>query len=290
MQCKFKSEFIRFYFPCSNCISISVLHRHYIRVIIRSVKKPVTGILIIIMCFMALSYAVSAGSPKPANDRDSLIELIKDKPSTGIFQPGSEVPDKKSENLKRSVMQRIGDWLYKMWLKILEWLFKHAPRTSAPGHIDAPARILNWLVVAIIAVLLLFFLYNIIPFFKSRVRRMALEDKEDEQDTISISMMKALEKGDLLANANDFMGALQEILKGFFMGLDEINKIPYQRSRTNREYERLIRRKAPSFNTLAQEFLPYMEGVLYAGSSAEASRYYYFRDFMKKNFYRQNNP
>ncbi len=240
----------------------------------------ISGLLLVFFLICpASAYADSFDSP----DRDTLLRLIDDTAkTTPVIQPGSEEINRDLE-AKKSFLEIIMDKLSEFFKKINDFL-KRFMQSEAQSDLKPGFYGLNWLVVLIILGVLVFFLINLIPLIRRRMPGKTSIIENDEESYLSISMSKAIEKSELFANADNFTEALKELLRGFFMGLDEVSDIPYRSSRTNREYQRLIRRQASQYSNFAQEFLPYMEGILYAGINPEPSRYYSFRNSLLENF------
>lgn len=164
--------------------------------------------------------------------------------------------------------------------KITSWLDSHLGGLSRLGT-SSNLLSLNWLFVAIILAVLIFFVISILPVLR-RGKKTNADLEDEEATTVSISVRNALERSKELAARNDITGALRELLIGFFMYLDERGKIPFRRSRTNREYSRIIKRKAPTQSDFAGLFLPFMDGVLYAGIQPLKTDYDKFRDHVEK--------
>jgi hypothetical protein len=219
-------------------------------------------------------------SAQPQIGSEYLKTLVSDNsPGSTVVQPGSEnIKDKSSSSneLYLKIINKILDFLS----RISTWLGRHLGGLS---RLENPSNLksLNWLVVLIVLAVLVFFVVSILPVLR-RGKKTGNNPEDEQATTVSISVRNALERSRELAMGNDLTGALRELLIGFFMFLDECGKIPFRRSRTNREYSRIIKRKAPSQADFAGLFLPYMDGVLYAGIQPEKTDYYRFRDYVEK--------
>ena len=238
---------------------------------------------LIVLSYPAFSFSGQDNRANPEYDKETLLRIIRAEGSSfTVVQPGSEPENIKAQK-RVSLLGRILNKAYEYLGKISRWLSKHFEGIPAfspvPGLVNA-----NWLIAALVIIVLFFFFFTIFQFYSGREKALSQLPEYESDDFISISMSKALERSELLAESNDFFGALKELLKGFFMGLDEINKVPYRKSRTNREYQRLIQRKVPYFSKFSRHFLPYMETILYAGVQAEPAQYYNFRDSLREFF------
>lgn len=213
---------------------------------------------------------------------ESLRELISgDNAEYILIQPGSEMSNlaKKNEaDTWFNIIRKISDFL----LGINRWLDS---RLSGIPQIHSNYQLtnINWFVAILVVAILAYFFASVIPAFRRGRRDQIMESDQDK--TISLSMSAALQRSDKHARANNLHKACKELLVGFLMGLDEIDRIPYRTSRTNREYKRIIRRKAPEHHTFAQRFLPFMDGILYAGNTANENDYLEFRNVLKQSFH-----
>ena len=236
------------------------------------------GVLLFILV-VQVSLVIAQAESDQIQQQDSvdtqyLKTLIKSDGSDSVVQPGSE--------FSQEVSSESREWLDKILLKIIEflrrigsWFERNFGGIRAP---ESPVSFvnLNWLIVLIIVAVLVFFFYSILPVLK-RGKYSSDEQDDDDSITISLSVKKALDKSRELALRSDITGALKHLLMGYFMILDENGRIPYRKSRTNREYVRVIRRKAPTQVDFAGHFLPYMDGILYAGNIPRMSEYDKFK-------------
>jgi uncharacterized membrane protein len=245
------------------------------------------SIILLFVILLSLQFAIHAQeertgqdlSAQPVINSDSLKTLINDNsPGYSVIQPGSEnAKDKSSDSV---ALYRLIAWIMNFLNKIGSWLDRHLGGIAVPESSGKLVN-LNWLFVVIVLVVLIFFVISILPVLR-RGRKTDINSYDEEATTVSISVRNALERSRELATKNDLTGALRELLIGFFIFLDECGKIPFRRSRTNREYSRIIKRKAPSQYDFAGLFLPYMDGVLYAGIQPEKTDYDRFRDYVEK--------
>jgi hypothetical protein len=213
---------------------------------------------------------------------ESLRELISgDNAEYTLIQPGSEMfnlATKNVEDIWIKVIRKISDFL----LGINRWLDS---RLSGIPQIRSSYKLtnINWFVAILVVAILAYFFASVIPAFRRGRRDQIMESDQDK--TISLSMSAALQRSDMHARANNLHKACKELLVGFLMGLDEVDRIPYRTSRTNREYQRAIRRRAPEHHSFAQRFLPFMDGILYAGNTANENDYLEFRNVLKQSFH-----
>jgi len=213
---------------------------------------------------------------------ESLRELISgDNAEYTLIQPGSEMSNlatKNVEDIWLKVIRKISDFL----LGINRWVNS---KLSGIPQIRSSYKLtnINWFVAILVVAILAYFFASVIPAFRRGRKDQIMESDQDK--TISLSMSAALQRSDMHARANNLHKACKELLVGFLMGLDEVDRIPYRTSRTNREYQRAIRHRAPEYHTFAQRFLPFMDGILYAGNTANENDYLEFRNVLKQSFH-----
>jgi len=199
---------------------------------------------------------------------------------TQVPQPGYGIQDENKEepaDLIGTIIQKIMGFLQ----KVGQWLDKRIGNaTQIPGL--KGIENINWVIAILIIAIILFFFVNILPLL--RFKRKFEEEHPTDDSTISISLAKALSRADKEAQMGNYIGALRELLRGFFMGLSEIGVIQYKLSRTNREYRRAIPRVAPSYANLARDFLPYMDDVLYGGIQADEMNYIKYKSQISSAF------
>ncbi len=242
-----------------------------------------TRLLITVSVLLTILTAPAWSANDSSVTTESLRELISDDGAEyTLIQPGSEESNdiyKQQRNLQYDISKKIHEFL----LGINRWIDN---RLSGLPKIGASNRLknINWLVALFVVAILAYFFASVIPAFRRGKTNLMIETDHDK--IISLSMTAALQRSDLQARANNFHLACKELLIGFLMGLDEIDKIPYRISRTNREYKRIIRHKAPEHFSFAQRFLPFMDGVLYAGNTTNEIEYLEFRNILKQNFHR----
>ena len=239
-------------------------------------------LLIIVSVTIAILSTPALAANGSSVSAESLRELISgDNAEYTLIQPGSEtfnLATKNAEDTWLKIIRNISDFL----LGINRWLDS---RLSGIPKIHSNYKLtnINWFVAILVVAILAYFFASVIPAFRRGRRDQIMESDQDK--TISLSMSAALQRSDKHARANNLHKACKELLAGFLMGLDEIDRIPYRTSRTNREYQRAIRRKAPEHHSFAQIFLPFMDGILYAGNTANENDYLEFRTVLKQTFH-----
>lgn len=238
------------------------------------------SVLLAILIAPAWSETDSSGTDSYVSS-ESLRELIsEDGAEYSLIQPGSEESNdivNQQMNLIEKIIEKIGDF----FMGINRWMDSRLSGLPAIGG-GKQLKNINWFIAFFVAAILAYFLISVIPAFRRGKADISFEPDKDK--VISLSMSAAIHRSDLQAKANNFHQACKELLIGFLMGLDEIDKIHYRISRTNREYNRLIRHKAPEHFSFSEKFLPFMDGILYAGNSINESDYLEFRNMLKEKF------
>ena len=223
-------------------------------------------------------------------DRSNIDKAARDTlPGEGsgytVVQPGSEIKGLSREKSKEtmSLLKRILDFLQ----RINRWI---SERTGGGIRIPAFKGVsgINWIVALLVIAILALFFINMIPLMRFG-RKLKAAATEGDEDYISISLSQAIEAAEKHAKAGNYISALKELLRGFFMGLDEKGLIPYRMSRTNREYRYAIPRHAPEYATLAREFLPFMDDVLYGGRSTAGDSYLKYKRELEEVFKKIGN-
>lgn len=206
--------------------------------------------------------------------------LIDNPVNYPIPQPGYG-----AENINKL---KFSEWLRRIYNKLLnylqkvgDWINRRIGNNFLIPEVKGLTKI-NRIVEILIIIIILFFFYNIIPLLK--FKRKSQEEFEPDENTITISLEKALSRAEKEAKEGNYTNALRELLRGFYMGLSEKGFIQYKLSRTNREYRRLIPRVAPSYSELACDFLPYMDDVLYGGIETDNQHYLKYKTEIVKAF------
>lgn len=239
-------------------------------------------LLIIVSVAIAILSTPALAANGSSVSTESLRELISgDNAEYTLIQPGSEISNLAKKNVEDfwvNVVRKISDSL----LGINRWINR---QLSGIPQIRSSYKLtnINWFVAILVVAILVYFFASVIPAFRRGRRDQIIE--KDQDKTISLSMSAALQRSDMHARANNLHKACKELLVGFLMGLDEIDRIPYRTSRTNREYQRVIHRRAPEHHSFAQRFLPFMDGILYAGNTAKENDYLEFRNVLKQSFH-----
>ncbi len=148
----------------------------------------------------------------------------------------------------------------KWWREFVEWLAKLFPDSpdlepSASPDLSTAQFVLQIVVFAVVGALVLFLLYKFLPFFRRRLSSRKTEKVGDrvilgERIDESQSAFDLFSEAEQLAREGDLRSAIRKGYIAMLCDLADRKIVRLERSKTNRDYLRDVRRNEPLFENV----------------------------------------
>jgi len=206
------------------------------------------GLLLAILLSL-FPYGTSFAQTVPASpDADRIRAHAKEILNQPEFRP--EAPDSPMAQMGRSVrdsVQKFGNWVRDRWDGFWNWFRKLFSGFGGPGAATA-ATAVSWTFVAIFVGLFAWLAAWLIRgYLSGRSQREAklrtAYDEAEMDDGLVLEPNAWIQQADTYAGTEDFRRAFRAVFIAILLLLDEAGLIEFERSRTNGDYLRILRRK-----------------------------------------------
>ncbi len=182
-------------------------------------------------------------------------------------------------NVIQRQFMRFSAWLGEQWRRLtapLRRINPPNPTTPAPEHVPGASGIAavlaalgSWQALIVYAAILV----ALIASFTWRRRRQTGKRDVDTRAVPERTARGWREYAAALAESGDYRGAVHAVLLGVLRDLDERDVVPFDPTRTDREYLRAVSERGDWLATPFRPLVRFVEEVFYAGASCGQAEY-----------------